>query len=104
MLISRRGVLRGSALASLGGGSKKFADGFLELVLTGYASAGVGGKALLSPFAPAGTSDVRPESTRATARSSLAAGDATGESSTPTLSWAARLERPSESSEGGCTL
>ena len=104
MLISRRGVLRGSALASLGGGSKKFADGFLELVLTGNASAGVGGKALLSPFAPAGTSDVRPESTRATTRSSLTAGDATGESSTPTLSCAVRLVCPKASSEGGCTL
>jgi hypothetical protein len=101
--MSRRGVLRGSVLASLGGGSKKF-DGFLELVLTGNASAGVGGKALLSPFAPAGTSDVRPESTRATTRSSLTAGDAVGESSTPILSCAVRLGCPKASSEGGCTL
>lgn len=103
MLISRRGVLRGSVLASLGGGSKKF-DGFLELVLTGYASAGVGGRALLRFFAPAGTSDVRPESTRATVRSSLTAGDTTGESRTPTLSCAVRLDRPMASSEGVCTL
>ena len=103
MLISRRGVLRGSVPASLGGGSKKL-DGFLELVLTGNASAGVGGKALLSPFAPAGTSDVRPESTLATVRSSLTAGDATGDSSTPTLSCAVRLDCPKASSDGGCTL
>ena len=101
--MSRRGVLRGSVLASLGGESKKF-DGLLELVLTGKASAGVGGKTLLSPFAPAGTSDVRPESTRATTRSSLTRGDAAGESSTPILSCAVRLGCSKASSQGGCTL
>jgi hypothetical protein len=100
MLISRRGVLRGSVLASLAAGSKIF-DGFLELVLVGNASAGVGGRMLLRPFAPDGTSDAWPESTRATVRSSLPTGDGTGDSSTPTLSRAVRLDCTRASSEGG---
>jgi hypothetical protein len=57
----------------------------------------------LRPFSRVGSNDSRPESTRATVRSSLPIGDGTGESSTPTLSCAVRLDRTRASFEGGWT-